>query len=477
MRLGKKASNTAIESISKLVDMQYEPANGELNNIHQRLMSGRKEFEQAVTKTMGAVISMSAMDLTLATNVETVEKINTSISSAVDAISESAESTANIASEVSDAHENLTTAIVEASDESAKIMDEIHHCENELTSITNLSSAAISTAEEMKTDLQGLIDVIKHMNEVIGAISSISSQTNLLALNASIEAARAGEAGKGFAVVAEEIRKLADETKQLTGRMGDFLSSIHSASNKSSDSVETTISELEHINDNIQNVWKITGNNRVSMNHITDSVSSLAAVSEQISSSMNELDNQMQFVNGQSRNLKDNINLLEVSSHSIAELVEPSKAIEKDLDESIKTMGAMAQDAFYMLDNQVILNSLNSAIGAHQNWLDVLKEIAETGKLKPLQTDYTKCGFGHFYYALKPLNPAVTKLWNGLEAKHKTFHSYGSEMISAVRSGNSEGLMKIYEKAEASSKELNADFKKLIEIIESLTKEHIRIFE
>ena len=77
MRLGKKASNTAVESISKLVDMQYEPANGELNNIHQRLMSGRKEFEQAVTKTMGAVISMSAMDLTLATNAETVEKINT----------------------------------------------------------------------------------------------------------------------------------------------------------------------------------------------------------------------------------------------------------------------------------------------------------------------------------------------------------------------------------------------------------------
>ena len=46
-----------------------------------------------------------------------------------------------------------------------------------------------------------------------------------------------------------------------------------------------------------------------------------------------------------------------------------------------------------------------------------------------------------------------------------------------VRSGNSEGLMKIYEKAEAGSKELNADFKKLIQIIESLTKEHIRIFE
>jgi methyl-accepting chemotaxis protein len=53
------------------------------------------------------------------------------------------------------------------------------------------------------------------IEDVAAAVSSISEHTNLLALNAAIEAARAGEAGKGFAVVATEVRKLADESKNL----------------------------------------------------------------------------------------------------------------------------------------------------------------------------------------------------------------------------------------------------------------------
>lgn len=477
MKMTKKSTNVAIQSISRLTAMQYEPANGELNEIHKRLVKGRKDFEQAVAKTMDAVIHMSAMDLTLETNIEKVEKINTSILSEVNNISGSAKATANIATEVSKAHENLTSTIIEVSDESSKIMEDIHNCENALTSITGLSASAITTATEMKVDIYGLLDVIQNMNEALEAINSISAQTNLLALNASIEAARAGESGRGFAVVAEEICSLADETKSLTGRMGNFIDSIQAASRKSTKSVDTTVEQLEHMNGDIQNVWKITGNNRAGIDHIADSVSSLAAVSEEISSSMNELDNQMQHVNEECQNLQENTSSLALSSHAIAELVEPSKTIEKHLDESTKIMGDMAKDAFYMLDNQVVLNCLNNAVNAHRNWLNTLKDIAQTGELKALQTDYTRCGLGHFYYAFRPLNPKITDIWSGLGEKHKEFHSYGTKMINAVNSGHSEEFQEIYKKAENCSKELISDFQKLMQIISTLSKEDVRIFE
>lgn len=477
MKIRKRYLNTAVESITRLVDMPYEPANGELNDIHRRLTRGREEFEQTVTKTMDAMIQMSAMDLSLETNVASLEQINTSVSAAVDAIGQSAESTANIASEVSRAHENLTNTIIEVSDESNKIMEDIRNCEKELTSITELSDSVSGIAREMKDDIYGLLDIIRNMSEAIEAINSISSQTNLLALNASIEAARAGDAGKGFAVVAEEIRGLADETKLLTGRMGAFITSIRDASSKSTGSVDMTVTELEHINENIQNVWKITGNNRNGMEHIADSVSSLAAASEEISSSMNELDNQMHQVKEECKNLKEDTDALEVCSRSVAELVDPAQTIEKHLEESAKIMGAMAQDAFYMPDNQMVLNCLNSAIDAHKNWLDTLKDIAQTGKLKVLQTDCTKCGLGRFYYTFKPLNAKVKEVWDDLGDKHKQFHSYGTEMISAVRSGDTGELRRIYEKAESCSQDLIHNFEDLIRIIELLTEEHIRIFE
>lgn len=76
--------------------------------------------------------------------------------------------------------------------------------------------------QETKTDLEQAIEdsqKVGEINALTEEILTISSQTNLLALNASIEASRAGEAGRGFAVVANEIRELADNSRQAVDKI------------------------------------------------------------------------------------------------------------------------------------------------------------------------------------------------------------------------------------------------------------------
>lgn len=87
-------------------------------------------------------------------------------------------------------------------------------------------SVSASKVEEIQTVSHTLKDQTGQIRGITQIISGISDQTNLLALNAAIEAARAGEAGRGFAVVAEEVRKLAEGSRQSAAQIAELIDQV-----------------------------------------------------------------------------------------------------------------------------------------------------------------------------------------------------------------------------------------------------------
>lgn len=429
----------------KAVDYSKEP---ELNRIYQRLANGRKQFAEILEKNIKAVMQISSLDLTMQHQTERIMDISNSVAKATETIF------GNSADMASNQHEELTNTIILASSETSEVYKKIEISQNELTNIKSLSSQTMEISREMQKDLDYLFQVINRMNDVISGINSISLQTNLLSLNASIEAARAGEVGKGFAVVADEIRSLAEETHKLTDSMGEFVENIKEASQKSVTSTANTINALDSMAEKIGNVWALNDENQQHIAMINDSMSSITAVSEELSSSMTQMEDQ----------LRNSTDFMQNVSNDLRKAIEPVVEIEKTLDDTVRQMGSMTEDAFFHLENQEFAKYVHNAISAHRVWLENLRKMVQSRTIIPLQLDSSKCGFGHFYYAMTPKIPEMLPIWEGLEEKHKRFHEFGTNVTNAINSSDYFKAEQLYRDAENYSKELIADLEQLLQL-------------
>ena len=189
------------------------------------------------------------------------------LSSTIEEVSSSTESIAAGMEETAASSEEMlaTSHEIEKAVEgiSEKIQDGLISVEGIQKSADDVKKNTIESQEKAKAiflETKGGLEKAIENSHIVARISilsesiiEIAAQTDLLALNAAIEAARAGDAGKGFAVVAEEVRKLAEESKNV-------VTEIKSVTDKVTESVGDLSSNssklLKFISNNVDNDYK-----------------------------------------------------------------------------------------------------------------------------------------------------------------------------------------------------------------------------
>lgn len=464
----KTSPLVSLAEMSEGADFSKAP---EFKAIYDRISEGREDFKEVLTKLLRAVMEISKLNLAIIEYPRAMERIANAIGDATTTIGASAGETLEGTKQVIEQQEEFTNIISNCSSDSSDVVSKIAEGQKQLTEVRELSVSTTQKSKAMREDMKDLHAVVENVNSAIDGINAISSQTNLLALNASIEAARAGEAGKGFAVVADEIRKLAEETKELTGTMSDLLENVVKASNRSAASAEGTMEDLDKMTEKIENVWEINEENQRNLESVNESIGGLSSISEEIISLMSGLEEQTSSIKDACENLEGEIEKMRGVSTKLQKTSEPVDGIEKDLDDAAGIMGNMATDSFYDIGIAEYDKHINAAIGAHKGWLSTLHEMVESQSLIPLQADAHKCGFGHFYYAMKPSEDmGFLDIWNGLDEKHQTFHGFGTKAVKAIMDEKYDLAEKIYKEAEDYSKGLLADLTSIKNILEAKMK-------
>ena len=236
----------------------------------------------------------------------------------------------SVSAAMEQASTNLSS-VAASTDEIVSTIDAIVQNTEQAAGITDRAGTQADSAAE-KVDALG--NSIEEINVVTETITEISEQTNLLALNATIEAARAGEAGKGFAVVANEIKDLAGQTSEATGKIKETIQRIQSISGE-------TVDEIGKIPDVINQINEIVGKISTAVEEQSHTTKEISANATQVSEAISEVNEKVSLSTETTGRITENIGELNRSTGTIAESsgqVEKSTGELSELSRTLKEL-------------------------------------------------------------------------------------------------------------------------------------------
>lgn len=247
------------------------------------IYSNSEQLKNLATETQDSAVEIQQNSDGMANQAESVNEAGDELSDEIRTISQNAEEMTSSTISVAGAIEEMSAAIAEVA--------------VQCTKQTEIVEEANSKAHKANQLMVELGDAAKEIQKIVEIINAIAAQTNLLALNATIEAASAGEAGKGFAVVANEVKELARQSSDSSGRIAAQIQNIHQ---KTQESLQA-VSEISEI-----------------MEQVSEYSNTIATSVEEQSSTNQEISGTMQTVTGFTEEVSGTVKKSSDSAASVA---------------------------------------------------------------------------------------------------------------------------------------------------------------
>lgn len=341
-RLNKAVKLVAEGNLSNAVEVLGNDEIAVLSQDFNQTVGHLKQLIEGVSKSSNEVLQLGS---DLAKRIDLAADSSRLTNEAITQIAQGAEAQAGSSHEVTLSMGEMSRGIVRIAEtsatvaeaatdaareaeEGAEVVEQTVRQMNEISSGTTRALQAAEQWHERSGEISGIVDTI----------TELAGQINLLSLNASIEAARAGEHGRGFAVVAEEVKKLAEASKDSAGRISVLLGDIRSQTDRVVDAmsagdrnVQGGLKLIEEVREKFQHILS-------SSRHVAANIQEVSAASEEMSAGAEEVSASVDEMQGIAKHTSDDSQKVAVATRDQLQAMEDMARSMHSLDSMMKQL-------------------------------------------------------------------------------------------------------------------------------------------
>jgi methyl-accepting chemotaxis protein len=328
-------NNSVAKPLVKISSVASTIALGDLSTILKK--DNRKDEVGILNRAFSDMVTKLSKQMNdLSEGINILASSSSEITASVTQLASSSSETATAVSE--------TTATVEEVKQTAVISNNkakmVSNNAIKMNEISTEGSKAIANTLEGMAKIKGQMNAIAGMvvklseqsqtiGEITATVNELAEQSNLLSVNAAIEAAKAGEQGKGFTVVAQEIKQLANRSKEATAQVRNILRDIQK-------SISSAVMATEDGTKAVDEGLKLTTISGETIQTLSDSISEASNAAIQIAaSSQQQLEGMDQMVIAMENIREASLQSVASTQQSVDSVTELQKLGQK-LDEMMK---------------------------------------------------------------------------------------------------------------------------------------------